>query len=424
MNRITCARPAAIVRVAFTLGLGTMFLPAAAFAQAAARDAAVERETDEPGAIQRYRDRYESLKDKGVTFMLGSILPGSSLAAGIGYAQPKFLNNYLGMSFEGAWSIRGYQQYDVRLGRLRGREHRTELAPADADVSSMFNDDSLLSFGTSMFVQWRHRIFPRVDFFGLGQDATEAGRSDFGIRGSSLDLVLQWQSHAHLGLSGRVGTLGLTLEPGTNHGVADTTAMYSAEQAPALDFQPRYLMAGGAATFDFRDRPHLTTSGTFASVAIWHASPRTSEAQDAGWSRLVTEIRHFQTLHGEKHVLALRGLLSTRLGDVTTPTPFFLQQTLGGSKTLRGFGSYRLRGDALWSATAEYRWRAHRWVEVAPFIDLGAVATSFDDLSGVRPAATPGIGVRVMSSTRVIGRADLAHGRDGTRAVLTLSTPF
>jgi outer membrane protein assembly factor BamA len=288
----------------------------------------------------------------------------------------------------------------------------------------MFNDDSLLAFGTSMFVHWRHRIYPRVDFFGLGQEATKDGRSDFGVRGSSLEVVLQWQSDAHLGLSGRIGTLGLTLEPGTNHGVPDTEAMYSDEQAPGLNHQPRYLVAGGAVTVDFRDRPRLTTAGTFVSVGLWHASPREPDAQYDGWSRLVTEVRNFQALRGEKHVLALHALLSTRLGDVTTPTPFFLQQTLGGSKTLRGFGSYRLRGDALWTATAEYRWRAHRWVEVAPFVDVGAVAMSFGDLRDVTPAATPGIGLRLMSSTRVIGRADLAHSRDGLRAVLTLSTPF
>jgi outer membrane protein assembly factor BamA len=400
-----------------------MLIPATVSAQAVDR-ATTADDTDEPGAIQRYRDRYESLKEKGVTFTLGSILPGASLSAGVGYSQPKFLNNYLGMSFDAAWSIRGYQLYDVRLGRLRGRDHRTELAPADADLTSMFNDDSLLAFGTSMFVHWRHRIYPRVDFFGPGQGATKDGRSDFGVRGSSLDVVLQWQSNAHLGLSGRIGTLGLTLEPGTNHGVMDTPALYSDEQAPGLSYQPRYLTAGGAVTLDFRDRPHLTTAGTFVSVGVWHAAPREVDAPDDGWSRFVTEVRNFQPLHGEDHVLALHGLFSTRLGDITTPTPFFLQQTLGGSKTLRGFGSYRLRGDALWSATAEYRWRAHRRVEVAPFIDVGAVASSFADLRDVGPAATPGIGLRVMSSSRVIGRADLAHGRDGIRTVLTLSTPF
>jgi hypothetical protein len=403
--------------------IGFALAPAPVLAQESAAPS-VDREREESGVIQRYRDRYRSLKDKGVALTLGSILPGSSLSAGVELERERLFGTFIGASFDAAWSVRGYHQYDVRLGRLKGRDHRTELGPADADITSVFNDNSLLAFGTSVFVEWRQRVYPRVDFFGLGQQSRVDARTDYGISGSSLDLVLQWQRDAHFGLSGRAGTMDLHLEPGTNHSVTNTDDVFLPEAAPGLDRQPRYVTVGGAATLDYRDRPRLTTTGTFVSVGVWHAAPASDADASAAWTRLIAEVRGFHPLHGEKHVLALHGFVSTRLGDAATPTPFYLQPTLGGSKTLRGFGSYRLRGDALWTATAEYRWRAHRWIEIAPFVDVGAVAGSWGALSGVRPSVTPGIGLRALSSTRVIGRADVAHGRDGTRMVLTLSTPF
>src|SRR6185436_9133700 len=99
-----------------------------------------------------------------------------------------------------------------------------------------------------------------------------------------------WQRNAHFGFSGRVGTLGLRLEPGTNHGMPNTDVAYTADQAPGLDRQPRYIVAGGAVTLDYRDRPHLTTEGTFGSVALWHARPRAGDEWAGGWRRLVTEL--------------------------------------------------------------------------------------------------------------------------------------
>jgi hypothetical protein len=307
---------------------------------------------------------------------------------------------------------------------MKGREHRTELAPVDTDLASVFNHNSRLAFGTSIFVHARERVYPRVDFFGLGQASEVDGRSDYGVAGSSVDLVGQWQRDRHFGVSGRVGTLDLRLRPGTNSNIPNTDTMYPPTSAPGLDAQHRYRVLGAAATLDYRDEPQMPSEGTFLGVAWWRGTALEVDDPAFNWTRLIAEVRQFVPWGSPDRVIAIHGLLSTRLGDVTAPTPFYLQPTLGGSKTLRGFGSYRLRGDAVWTATIEYRWRVHRRLQIAPFLDAGAVANQFSHLGDARVAFSPGIGLRAISHDRVIGRLDLVRSRDGNRAVLTLSAPF
>lgn len=413
-------------RVALWMCSLSFCVPAAAFAQADVRDQQNEQRTNgtkaESTFVNRMRDRYERISATGLTFKLGSITSGASLSVGADFRRDAVLGTPAGFAIGGFWSIRGYQMYTAEVGRIRGNRQRIELRPADADVTSTFSDRVSPQAGTSLYLDAHWQTFPRVDFFGLGQDTVVDGRSDFELSGSSIDMVGQWQHGPHVGMSVRAGVLNLRVGPGTNRGFEDTTLRYAAEAAPGIDHQDAYVTAGLGVVFDHRDNVYLPAAGTFAGVALWHAS--SLEATSTGFTRLVADVRHFVAIAGPDHVLALRGLVSTRVGDASDPTPFYLQPTLGGSKTLRGFGSYRLRGDAVWTGSVEYRWHAQKWIEVAPFIDIGAVGDRFGVLTETSAAVTPGIGLRARTEKRVVGRMDYAKGRDGQRIVFTLSAPF
>ena len=93
-------------------------------------------------------------------------------------------------------------------------------------------------------------------------------------------------------------------------------------------------------------------------------------------------------------------------------------------RPLRGFGSDRLRGESVWSANAEYRWRVHPRIEIAPFVDAGTVAPRFSNFRSTGVEIAPGIGLRIVGGSRVIGRLDFAHGRDGSRVMFALGAPF
>ena len=114
---------------------------------------------------------------------------------------------------------------------------------------------------------------------------------------------------------------------------------------------------------------------------------------------------------------------SVRTGD-TGRTPFFLQQALGGGETLRGFHSYRFADQSLAHVSVEYRFRAHRYVEIAPFLDTGTVAPSLSRLSLSTVKMTPGVGFRGRTDRRTIARLDWAWGSEGQRLVLGIGPAF
>lgn len=377
---------------------------------------------DESRLIVRWRDRYKTLADAGVAISAGTIMSGSSISAGAVLGKRRTVG-VLGAVVEARWSLRGYRQVDGEVGMTGGRRHRTELRTIDSDVTSMFNQNSLLTFGTAVFLHARELRYPRVDYYGPRAAASAAGRSDYGVQGGSIDLVGQWQ-RPHFGASGRFGTLRLRLETPTNEGLPDTRDLYAGAGLSGLDAQHHFRTMGAAFTLDFRDHAQLTERGTFAGVALWHARASDTSDRSLDWSRLNLDVQHFVRVKKGSQVVAVRGVLSTRIDDHVMDTPFYLQPTLGGGKTLRSFGSYRLRGDSVWAANAEYRWRVHPRVELAPFIDAGTAARRFGDFRSTSVEVAPGIGLRIVGGSRVIGRLDFARGRDGSRLMFALGSPF
>lgn len=385
----------------------------------------INKETprDEPRLILKWRDRYEHVVESGVAVTAGSIVSGSGVAAGIVVGKRKTLGG-LGAVVEARWSLRGYRQVDGEVGMTAGRRHRTELRSIDSDSTSMFNQHSLLTFGKAVFLHVREQSYPRVDFYGPGGvNATKDGRSDYAVGGGLIDLVGQWQ-RPHFGASGRFGSLRLKLQKPTNDGLPDTRDLYASAGLQGLTEQHHYRTMGAAFTIDFRDQAQLTEQGTFAGIALWHAIASGAPDSTLNFSRLNLDAQQFLRVKKGSQVIALRGVLSSRIDGNTAATPFYLQPTLGGGKTLRGFGSYRWRDESLWAATAEYRWRAHHRVELAPFVDLGSVARRFGDFRSTTVEVAPGIGLRIVGGSRIIGRVDYAHGSDGHRVMFALGSPF
>jgi hemolysin activation/secretion protein len=129
-------------------------------------------------------------------------------------------------------------------------------------------------------------------------------------------------------------------------------------------------------------------------------------------------------MFSERGVLAARGLVSTDFTGENGATPFYLQQSLGGGETLRGFHSYRFPDQAIAHASVEYRWRAHRFVEIAPFLDTGTVAQSLSRLSLSSLKMSLGVGIRGRTTRRTIGRLDSAWSSEGYRISIGIGPAF
>jgi len=104
---------------------------------------------------------------------------------------------------------------------------------------------------------------------------------------------------------------------------------------------------------------------------------------------------------------------------------------LGGENTLRGFGLNRFTNDNLFLINLEERVRVFSKrvfdnpieVEAAPFLDVGRVNRDFAArLKNTQ--VNPGVGIRVISRPNVVGRLDVANGKDGGNVFVGLDYPF
>jgi len=123
-------------------------------------------------------------------------------------------------------------------------------------------------------------------------------------------------------------------------------------------------------------------------------------------------------------VIALRAATSSTDTSAGHDVPYFLMPDLGGSHTLRGyqFGRFRDRNRLLLSA--EYRWTAGSFVDMALFADTGKVAERFSDLDLQNLKTSYGVGLTLHTLTRTVTRIELARTRDGMGLSFSFSPSF
>jgi hypothetical protein len=373
---------------------------------------------------ERVREGIERLHQEGLYPEAGSIVPGSGISFGLGVRRLRvFEQQGIAGEVQASWSVRGYRQYDAVLGKIDHLRSTLQLRPADANLSALFNDSAVKAPGTATYLAVRYRRSPRVDFFGVGPARPEI-ETDYAVSGSSVDAVVQWQPSAVFGLSVRAGVLDLQTGRGADDETPDVEDRFGPDEAPGLLRQPRYTTAGVGLAVDTRNPVRFPTSGVFIGAALWRFVPL--DAHSESFTRGAIDWRAYRAFvpGRDSHVVAARLLASLDQAPNHSPVPFYLQRWLGGSQSLRGYESYRFRGQAVVHLSLEHRWRAARFIEIVPFVDAGAIATSVRALGSSPLEVIPGIGVRVRTDERVLVRVDWARRSDGHRLLFSLTPAF
>jgi outer membrane protein assembly factor BamA len=368
------------------------------------------------GWVQKKWEQFDRFADEDEARFFpqaGIIVAGSALSAGGGYRAPRIGGSRFGAETSAMFSYRGYELYRLRLGVLDTRNRTLNLRPADAKAASLFNDSADKRRGFALYADVSYRDYPQHTFFGIGPDSRGEDRSDYRLYGASYDAVVQAQLTPRLALSGRVGVLNLGIGTGTNDRRPNVGTIFDPTTAPGLDDQPLFFTLGLAAAFDARDLPGDPHAGSFLGLVWWRADGRESDRYD--FRRIVLDARHYVMPFTRRGVVALRGLLTSDLVSDGAEVPFYLQHTLGGTETLRGFPGYRFRDRAVAHVSAEYRWEVHPMVEVAPFFDAGLVAPGFSKLRMNELEVSQGIGLRVKRRNRVLFRIDWGISREEQR---------
>lgn len=361
----------------------------------------------EPGRLERWalaveRGRWVErwfLAD-GFYPRVGTLAPASGLAVGAGFRTRRWWDRRLHFVAGGAVSPRGYGQLDANL-------EAPELAGGRAFV------------GASA----RRSVFPEEDFFGLGPDSRRQNRVKFLYRESRVGGAGGVRLASWLTLGGGTARLAPRATPVPGGRFPSIEARFTAADAPGLTARPAFLHHHAFFEVNFRDpRGNPRRGGLYR--AGYHAYLDRTGGRYS-FRRLELEAQQYLSAFHDRRVVALRGRASFSETDAGRQVPFYLQETLGGPSTLRGFRSYRFRDRQLLLLQAEYRWEIFPALDAALFYDAGMVAPRQRGLSLNRVRHDYGVGFRFGTRHGVFLRIDSAFGSsDGPHLYIVFDHVF
>ncbi len=344
---------------------------------------------------------------------------GSGAALGARYWQRDFLGplDAAGAAF---YSIYGYQHYDIQLGLI---PHKGDQIPQRS-----WRGDDLYEIGDvkpgfprlPLYATFRYRYLPQEDFYGLGAESSPEDRTTYLQEETRAYLRTGLQVTKHFAWVVEGGYQWNSLGPGTASSYPTTDSVFDDDQAPGVAGPPDYVRLSTQLFFDFRDEPGNPHRGWMLALIGERFLDRSGDAYS--FDRIGFDARGFLPLGSPQRVLALRAALLGDHTDGENRVPFFMLESLGGSHTLRGFDSFRFRGERIELYQLEYRWEPTTFWELAVFTDAGAATgegEGFQDLHW-----DYGFGMRFKTYRDVLLRFEIAFSRETTRYYIRSSTSF
>ncbi len=376
-----------------------VFLPCSA-GRVRAQEGEGEPRESKPERIQRLaRDISARFKRVGLYPYVTSLATGGGAAPGLAYFDPKLGSGALGIYGAVSHSVKGDSLLELRVGRI---PHEVGRAPRRR-------------LGFEWMPGYVASSDPESRFFAYGrlrQLSLEAGRYLGGysdpLHQRSVDAVVGYRLAPGLAVQGRVGMLAVS--PAEN--ALTIGEVFDARRAvPGQAWKRDYLVVTSELVWDQRVRPRHVQGGSFVSLRL---DSYQGIGETPGFRRIALDARHYLPLGSDRHLLALRaGGSYARTGGV--PVPYYLQYSLGGGRLLRSYPEHRFSGDTIYGASAEYRFQALRWLQLAAFVDGGAARGGFPGLDSRGFRTSTGVGVRLTTRDTVLFRFDVARGAEGTR---------
>lgn len=266
-------------------------------------------------------------------------------------------------------------------------------------------------------VRWRDR--PEEDFFGIGPDSLEDERTNFALRDTLVRGTGGFRAGDFAG-GASVSWLDPEIGPGEDNRMPSTEEIFDPLDTPGFLRQPDFILIEPFVEYANADPPLDPTTGGRYRVSWTRYHDR--DLDRFSFNRWDVDLRQYIPFFNQARTIALRAWLSSSDPDSGHEVPFYLQPTLGGSYSLRGFRTFRFRDRSLLLLQAEYRWRINEFAHGAIFYDTGSVARRLSDLG--RLENDYGIGIRVGGRNGVAFRTDLALGGEGTRLLIRFDHVF
>ncbi len=270
---------------------------------------------------------------------------------------------------------------------------------------------------------WFKNPFRR--FFGIGSQTNESNETSYTSKEILVDLTvgihlaqdiaLMWSERFH---HVRVGKGIINTLPEIQEGFPTINGIDGADiWGHKLTFR-----------YDTRDRQLISTQGTYVNVSVeWNRNFKPQPVTD--WWRTTVDARHLVPHFHNRLVFVSHLYADTVNGGAP---PFYERPTLGGEDSLRAFGRSRFIDSTALVVNLEERVLIRQQkifgylldFQVAPFIDIGRVGSHFSSNTILHPQVNPGIGFRFLARPHIVGRVDVAYGKDGANVFAGLDYPF
>ena len=324
----------------------------------------------------------------GFSVGFGTIVPGSGFAVGPRYRRSDLLGGKLTLSVEARAAVN-----ESYLGRL------------DLSLPNLFGGRAFVDFNAV------HRDISEMPYYGGGPDSRKTGRSDYRLEDTSVELRPGVRIFKGL----RAGAIGsyLAVNFGTGHSTRyiSSELQFAPNVAPGINRQTNFLRGGGFVEYDWRDRSSSPSSGGKYSAQYVRYLDR--DLGGFSFLRLDLDASQYIPLFNRTRVIALHGSSSLTTANSNQQVPFYLQPTLGGPDTLRGYRIGRFYGDNSVMVNAEYRWELSPIVDMAAFADAGKVFNRWEQWNLHALQSDVGFGLRLKGRSRTIFSFDTGFSHEG-----------
>lgn len=306
------------------------------------------------------------------------------------------------------------------IGYLRGRDDELVKLEANARYStrSFTELDGYAEIPTSRYgsllrsrLSAEYHDYTSLSYFGLGNDSNEDGRSYYRDIQSQFgaEVEVNLGSHLQIGAGGR----WLRVDVGEADRSPSLGGLFDATRIPGfVGDRAEFAAFGGKIALDWLDS-EIPAAGMVAELDVAHFDDRDQNIY--GFTRYVVDVKGYVPLGYRNRYVALRFRTASSLADAGQRVPFYLMETIGGAKTIRGFSEYRFRDIRNLLLSAEYRWEVWTYLDFVVFFDAGKVFSTSDDFdfSGLHEGY--GFGARFHAPKNLVLRFDVARSREGTR---------
>jgi outer membrane protein assembly factor BamA len=324
----------------------------------------------------------------GIGVGFSNIVPGSGFAIGPQYKRTDLLGGRLTLKAEARGAVN--QSY---LGRL------------DLSLPHLFGDRAFLDFSAT------HRDISEMPYYGPGPDSHKTGRSDYRLEDTNVELRPGFRPF-HGFRAGLIGSfLAVNVGPGHSSRYISSEQQFGPEVAPGIDHQTNFWRGGGFVEFDWRDSlTHRTTGGKYSAQYVRYLD---QNLNGYSFMRLDLDAVQYVPLFNHSRVIMVHGSSSFTDTNATQKVPFYLQPTLGGPDTLRGYRFGRFYGNNSAMVNAEYRWGASPILDVVAFADGGKVFDRWEQWNLHRMQTDVGFGLRFKMRYRVVFSLDNGFSHEG-----------